>query len=166
MKKQFLTIVLMMVTSVIFAQCPVDEGQIQINGGFGFSDWGIPVYVGIDYGIDNDVTVGGQLSFRSFKENWDAKSYSSTMIGVSLNGTYHFNRLLDISKEWDVYAGIEFGYNIWNNPSGYPGNHTSGLGFGMQYGGRYYFNNNWGINLEFGVVIGSSSAQIGVSYRL
>ena len=165
MKKQFLTIVLMIVTSAVFAQSPIEKGQSQLNAGFGFSSWGLPVYVGLDYGIHKDFTIGGQLSYRSYSESFLAKDYNSTVIGISAIGNYHFNTLLDIEKEWDVYAGLNLGFNIWSTSSGYPGNHTSGLGLGLQIGGRYYFSSNWAVNLEFGGGNAASGAQIGISYK-
>jgi outer membrane immunogenic protein len=39
------------------------------------------------------------------------------------------------------------------------------LGLGAQIGGRYYFNNNWGINLELGGANTTSGYKIGASYR-
>lgn len=55
------------------AQCPIEVGQMQINAGFGLSNYGVPVYAGLDYGLQPDITLGGEVSFRNYKENffWD-----------------------------------------------------------------------------------------------
>ena len=44
---------------------PIKEGEVQLNAGVGISGWGVPVYIGLDYGISKDVTLGGQLSFQT-----------------------------------------------------------------------------------------------------
>ncbi len=166
MKKLFLTIVLLISITTLFAQSPISKGKSQLNAGFGFSSWGIPVYVGLDYGVHKDITVGGEVSFHSFKEDWGSNSYSFSIIGISGNANYHFNELLDVSKEWDFYAGINLGFYIWSAPSGYGGSHSSGLGLGGQLGARYYINDRFGINLEFGGGNAASGGKIGISYKL
>jgi len=48
----------------------------------------------------------------------------------------------------------------------YPGSHTSGLGIGAQVGGRYYFSDNVGINIEFGGGNAFSGGKVGISILL
>ena len=43
----------------------LDQGRLQLNAGVGVSGWGIPLYVGLDYGVTNDISVGGEFTFRS-----------------------------------------------------------------------------------------------------
>lgn len=131
------------------AQGSLEVNNFQINGGFGFSGWGVPVYVGVDYSIADDFTVGGEISFRSSsKEN---VKYSG--LGIMANGNYHFNRILRIPSEFDVYAGATIGYFHWSHNYKHPylePYYSSGLGWGLQVGGRYFFNDNFGVNLELG----------------
>ncbi|GIJ96239.1 hypothetical protein CAPN001_08080 [Capnocytophaga stomatis] len=149
-------------TATIYAQGSLEVGNYQLNGGFGFSGWGIPVYVGVDYGIAEDFTVGGEISFRSHSKN--NVKYSG--LGIMANGNYHFNRVLRIPSEFDVYAGATVGYFHWSHNSNYPlveSHHSSGLGWGLQVGGRYFFNDNFGVNLELGG--GNTAAgKIGITY--
>jgi outer membrane immunogenic protein len=167
MKKALVTFVFLVAATAMFAQAPIGIGQAQINAGFGFSSWGLPVYGGVEFGVHNDITVGGELSFRSYSDNWGSSDYRHTIIGISANGNYHFNTLLDIPKEWDVYAGANLGYYIWHtNDSNYKGSGASGLGLGAQVGGRYYFNDKFGINLEFGGGNAFSGGKVGISIRL
>lgn len=148
------------------AQCPINKGQAQLNAGFGFSSWGLPVYVGMDFGVHKDVTVGGEASFRSYNGNWNSKNYRHSVLGISANGNYHFNHLLEIPLEWDFYAGANLGFYIWNSPDDYDGDNVSGLGLGIQVGGRYYFKDNLGLNLEFGGGNAFSGGKIGISIKL
>ena len=89
MKKQILTIALLITASMIFAQGPISNRQTQINAGVGLSSWGVPVYFGIDFGVHPDITLGGELSFRSYNDNWSNRKYNHSIIGVLGNVNYH-----------------------------------------------------------------------------
>jgi hypothetical protein len=52
-----------------------------------------------------------------------------------------------------------------NNPSNNFGGESSGIGFDAQVGARYFFNDRFGINLEFGGGTGSGG-NIGITYKL
>lgn len=149
------------------AQAPIGIGQAQINAGLGFSSSGVPVYAGFDIGVHEDITVGGELSFRSYDDSWDGNSYNHTMIGIAGNANYHLNTLLELPSEWDVYGGLNLGFYIVNtSDSGYDGTADSGFGLGAQVGGRYYFNEKYGINLEFGGGSTFSGGKVGISIKL
>ncbi len=155
MKKTVLAILIMLFAGATFAQNQVNK--MQFNAGVGFSSWGLPVYVGADFGIHKDITVGGELSFRT-------RSNYGSVIGISANGNYHFNTILNISSPWDFYAGLNVGYMIWKYDNSYVGAHASGLGIAGQIGGRYFFNDKLGLNIEFGGGNAFSGGKIGITY--
>ena len=163
--KKYLLIISLAFSSILSAQSPIEVGQMQFNGGFGFSNYGLPVYVGLDYGLMDDISIGGEFSFRSYSDNIFGSKYKHTIIGISANGNYHFNTLLDLESKYDVYAGLNIGFYVWSSSNNYPGGGASGLGLGLQIGGRYYFTENWGVNLEIGGGNAASGGKIGVSYR-
>lgn len=151
MKKLIIAASLLLVTNFAFAQYALSKGEAQLNAGLGFSSWGLPVYAGFDVGVHRDISVGGELSYRSYRENWGVNRYNRSIFGIVGNGNYHFNTLLDMPKEWDFYAGLNLGFYIWSDAAdGYEGDNASGLGLGAQVGGRYYFNDRFGLNLELG----------------
>ena len=149
-----------------FSQSPLPVGKTQLNFGVGFSGWGIPVYVGIDYSVHPDITVGGEISYRSYRENWKREYYVHNVMGFSVNGNYHFNTLLKIPQKWDFYAGPNIGFFVWTSPFDYYGTHRSGLGIGGQVGGRYYFSERMGLNLEFGGGNAFVGGKFGLSIKL
>jgi len=165
-KKQALTFILVIATSVVFAQSPVSKGESQINVGIGLSSWGVPVYLGFDHGVHPDITLGAELSFRSYNDNWHNDKYHHSIIGISGNANYHFNTVLNIPSPWDFYAGLNLGFYNWSSPNDYEGSHTSGLGLGAQIGGRYYFSNKVGINLEFGGGNAFSGGKFGITIKI
>jgi hypothetical protein len=166
MKKQIIIIVLLVTTSVIYAQGPISKGQSQINVGVGLSSWGVPVYLGFDYGVHPDITLGGELSFRSYNDKWRDYKYHHSIIGILGNANYHFNTVLNIPSPWDFYAGLNLGFYNWNSPNDYEGSHTSGVGLGAQIGGRYYFSNKVGINLEFGGGNAFGGGKFGLTIKI
>lgn len=166
MKKQILTIVLLIATGTLFAQAPLAKGESQINFGLGFSSGSIPVYLGFDYAVHKDITLGAELSWRGYNEHYDKHDYRHSVLGISGNANYHFNTVLNIPSNWDFYAGLNIGFYNWNSPNDYNGSHNSGLGLGAQIGGRYYFSDKVGINLEFGGGNAFSGGKIGLSIKL
>jgi outer membrane immunogenic protein len=165
MKKLYLTFILAIITSAVFAQSPIPKGTLQLNAGIGLSSWGVPVYVGLDLGVHKDITIGGEFSFRSYHDNWLNNRYNHSVIGISGNANYHFNTILRIPTNWDFYAGLNIGFYIWNSPNDYPGTNSSGLGIGAQIGGRYYFTHKFGINLELGGGNAFSEGKFGISLK-
>jgi hypothetical protein len=166
MKKNVLFVVFLMSTCAIFAQAPLSVGQTQLNGGVVLSSDGVPVYIGLDYAVHPDITIGGELSYWSYYDNVAGYHYNYNVIGISGNGNYHFNSVLKIPRNWDFYAGLNVGYFIYNYANNYDGSHSSGLGLGVQIGGRYYFTDNFGINLEFGSGNEFSGGKLGITLKL
>jgi hypothetical protein len=166
MKKQLFILSFVLLCSLSFAQSPISKGESQLNAGIGLSSWGVPLYIGIDYGVHPDITVGGEVSFRSYHDNYANVRYNHSVTGISGNGNYHFNRILEIPREWDFYAGLNLGFYIWNSPDNYVGSNSSGLGLGGQVGGRYSFSNKIGLNLEFGGGNAFSGGKLGLTFKL
>lgn len=162
MKKFALTICALSIVALSFgqsAQADIDHGKIQFNVGVGLSTWGIPVYVGADYWLTEDITLGLEASFRyRFLYTWH---YG--YIGGALNGNFHFARFLDLDPKIDLYGGLSAGPYI-----GF-GDYFSGIGsfyfgIGGQIGGRYQINDNMSVNVELGG--GSlSGGKVGLTFR-
>lgn len=166
MKKLLVISFLLLFSNTMFAQSPVGQGEKQVNFGTGFSSFGIPLYFGMDFGVHPDITAGFNISYRSYRESYLGADYNQAIFGLFGNGNYHFNRILNIPEDWDFYAGLSVGYVIWNAASGYKGSNGSGLGIDAQIGGRYYWSDRWGVNLEFGGGNAATGGRIGVSYKL
>ncbi len=166
MYKLVIILVILAAIGSVYGQNPIAKGQAQFNAGVGFSSWGVPVYVGFDYGVHKDITVGGEFSYKSYHEKYQNHNYDHSIVGISGNANYHFNYLLSIPQDWDFYAGLNVGYYVWNSPSDYDGTYRSGLGLSAQIGGRYYFTNSVGVNLEFGGGNAFSGGKIGISLKL
>ncbi|MDR6845179.1 outer membrane beta-barrel protein [Flavobacterium granuli] len=174
MKKIILMFAIGILSTGAFAQAPLEEGRTQLNAGLGLSGWGVPVYFGLDYGIAKDWTLGGQLSFQTDEDpyhnsnNNNTYYYDNSVVGIGANGNYHFNRILDMPSKFDFYAGASLTYYIWDYDDYGSGAHpdNDALGLGLQVGGRYFFTDKFGINLELGGNTGTSGAKFGVTFKL
>lgn len=149
MRKIVLILVAIMIATAGMAQkgnSSLTKGATQLNMGLGFNSDGLPLYVGIDYAVHQDVTLGPQLNVV-FDDD--------ASLAILARGDYHFNRLLEIPNEWDVYAGANAGINLGQGDA---------LQLGIQIGGRWFWNDKWGLNLEFGGG-NTYSTTLGVSMK-
>ena len=137
MKKVSLFIVFCVLYSGIFAQkggvAPLAKGDIQLNFGAGISDNGIPTYFSVDIALHKDVTLTPEIHMTiPFPDHYFRG-------GIMCKADYHWNYLIGIPKNYDFYAGarvgIDFGHDIYPD-------------IGMQVGGRWYWTDDWGMNLE------------------
>ena len=167
MKNYRFLILIAFITVSTLAQSPLEQGKFQLNAGLGTSGWGTPIYVGLDYGIHQDITLGGELSYRARTYHYGNEKYRSSVTGIGVNGNYHFNRVLDMPSQWNLYAGLGLTYYIWQYENkSYKNDSASDLGLGLQVGGRYFFTKRFGINLELGGGNATNGAKIGITYKL
>lgn len=167
--KRFLLLVivaLLFVSTSAYSQSQLPVDRTQLNLGVGLSEWGVPFYLGLDYSVHRDITIGGEVSYRAYSEHWNQLNYDHNVIGISGNANYHFNSLLQIPQNWNFYAGLNLGFYVWNSPDNYPGDHVSGLGIGAQIGGRYYLTDKFGLNLELGGGNAFAGGKFGVTIKL
>ncbi len=135
MKQLILLIGLLLVTSTIFGQngaAPLSKGDIQLNFGTGASTGGLPVYAGVDFAIHDDITLGPVIKLRIDDD---------ISFGALFRGDYHFNKIIGIPDNFDFYAGANVGVFFGDDIDFWPE---------MQVGGRWYWSDDWGMNLEFG----------------
>ena len=184
MKKILFLAGLFMAAATASAQADLGKGNLQLNAGTGISGWGIPVYVGLDYGVTDEITVGGELSYRydtssyAIRANFgrfgeyrsDKITYRHHTFGVFTNGNYHFNRLLRLPRQLDLYAGASLGFFFGSVTSSegnikYTGDDYSGFSLAAQTGARYFFTDNFGVNLELSGGLLTSGLKAGITYR-
>jgi outer membrane immunogenic protein len=163
--KKITTIVLFVLlgATASFAQSPLGNGGKQLNAGFGFSNFGLPVYLGLDFGVHKDITIGPRLSYRSYNYRFNNNSYNQSLTVLSFNGNYHFDSLFELPSEWNIYAGLTMGYYLWSSAEF--GGQASGIGLDGQVGVRYFLSDKFGLNLEFGGGTGTGGT-FGITYLL
>ena len=176
MKKLFASVLMcaLFIFSFSTAQAQYEKGQIDVNLGVGllptFFGSGVestlpPIGLSVDYGVTDNISVGGYAAYASanfgsgFGSDW---KYNYTIIGV--RGAYHFNVNND---RFDPYGGALLGYNIISVDYGdsgiTSGGAASAAAFSVFLGGRYRFTDNIGAFAELGY--GISILQLGLNLK-
>lgn len=63
-------------------------------------------------------------------------------LSLGVRANYYLDDVFGMTEAWDVYAGANAGYGIGLNNNG------SDFAFGLQVGGRWRWNDKWGVFLE------------------
>lgn len=149
------------------------KGQMDLNVGVGLGTTlglggGLPISAALDYGINDNISVGGYVGFVSQKEETASilgtftTSYTNIIVGA--RGAYH----LELVDGFDTYGGLLLAYNISSvelepaNPLFTPPSY-SGLAYSAFVGGRYHFTDNLGAFAELGY--GISYLQLGLTMK-
>ena len=162
----FVATMALMVTSAD-AQTQSVKGINYVNAGIGIGTFGfngtggLPVTIGYDRGITDQISVGAYLGMVRTKYAYDYK-YKYTIFGV--RGSYHFNELLEIENpKIDLYGGVAINYRNYTLKYDVEGVHQkysgSTVGVGIHAGGRYFFTEQFGAYAELGY--GISPLQLG-----
>lgn len=160
------------------------KGYKQINFGIELQGYGIPVYAGMDFGVGEFITIGPRIIFETQgdteKITWggvDVVTTSRTTVAIpSFRGDYHFSgHIKGLPKELDIYGGLTLGivmvrgsYEVsWDgevqeNLSEEPVKSNTPKLWG-QLGARYFFAENWGVQLEFASY--GTDGAVGMTYR-
>ncbi len=81
-------------------------------------------------------------------------------LGVKAN--YYFDDLFGLTPDWDVYGGANVGFGLAMNDD-----NGSDLNFGLQVGGRWFWNEKWGVYVELGGgALGGAAYGLGVTMKM
>ena len=172
MKKTIFTLTAFFaISSFSFAQNGAfSMGDKLLNIGIGLNSYykgGSPLGASFEFGVTDDISVGGNIDYLSNKYN--GYKFSAFYIGARAN--YHFNEILEIKNDnVDLYGGLSLGYRSFSWADNFYGNslgkgYTSGTFLGLIVGGKYYFSENIGAFMELGAG-GATNARIGVALKL
>ena len=89
-----------------------------------------------EFPVHKNISVAPYVG-TDFELNW---------LSLGVKGNYYFDNLLNLSGEWDVYGGANSGYAIGLNNKG----KSDDFNMGLHVGGRWFWNDKWGLYLEFG----------------
>lgn len=157
------------------------KGYKQLNFGIELQGYGIPVYAGMDFGVGEFITVGPRIILETQGDSYSHMGYdvsSRTTLAVpSFRGDYHFSGHINgLPPELDIYGGLTLGFAIvrssleWRkdgklvDPQPEPSKPSANPKLWGQLGARYFFAENWGVQLEFGS-LGRGDGAIGMTYR-
>lgn len=141
------TITLLVFATLCFTNV-FGQAREELNFGLIGANYEIPVH--------KDITIAPGV--------WTSLDLDWLNLGVKAN--YYFDNIFDISDPaWDLYAGPNVGYTFDMRDEN--GNDDSDLNIGLQIGGRWFWNDKWGVYLELsGGNVSGFSPGIGVTMKL
>ena len=143
------------------------KGDMQLNGGLGTSGAGTMLYAAADFGVSQQITLGGELFYRG--RTYGSVGYSN--VGILFTSNFHFANYIPIPREIDLYGGLSLGYYSWSNDAKihlFLSEYTSGLALRFQSGARYFFADNLAVNAEWFLEANGFSGgglKAGITYR-
>ena len=112
--------------------------------------------IGVNYEIPvhKDITIAPGAS-TNFDLDW---------FTLNVKANYYFDSLFGLTDEaWDVYGGIGTGYAFYNGD----GSKDSDFDVALHVGGRWFWNDKWGIYLELGGgKVQGASGGLGLTVKL
>lgn len=175
MKKLFLPLFALIAMVLFSAESNAqsfEKGQLDLNAGVGLVPTfgvggGLPLSVSGDYGINENVAIGGYLGYAKTSQDvlfLGKVSYSYLIVGA--RATYH----KEFVKGIDTYGGLLLGYNIASvkieKPiPGIPDpDPAAGFTYSLFAGARYHFTESVGVFGEIGY--GISIINLGLTLKL
>ncbi len=131
--------------SVAFAEesSKFSQGNILLTPQFGYNSYSPAFGASIEFGLTDNIGIGGSLMLGFWSENINDNKMSLTLINPSLDAYYHFNRLN--WKNADLFIGLSLGYSIFSlstesDLSKSEDSRSSGVYLSPIIGIRYYFS--------------------------
>lgn len=116
-----------------------------VNVGAGISNRGLPIFVELEQSLDEVISAGLIASYRGYTEGGVAGTWRHQILGVGLQGHYHF---VDLAPPpFDFFAGLTFAFIShsfkWaggqDPPGVYSGSVNGGAQLAAHIGGRYTY---------------------------
>ena len=181
MKRILLISMLLVITvSLSFSQMAYKKGDQVISLGLGLGGFagayggssGIALSGGYEYGIHENISLGGIVGYSSSSEDFGGGyGWKYTYILIGARGAYHLDLLH--KDNIDTYGGILLGYNIVSSKATGVQSNIFGFGtasasasymlIGVFIGGRYYFSPNLAAQVELGYGVGI--LNVGIAYK-
>ena len=154
-----------------YAQIEKGNSLVSANVGVGstFAASGatasLPFGVSYEYAFNDKMTAGAFAMYAGAKWDnaWAGKDWKWNYLFVGALYNYHFVN----DEKWDVYAGGRLGFinvSFDDGGTGITSPSTSGVGYAIQGGARYFFSKNFAANAELGY--GFSYLRLGLTYKL
>jgi hypothetical protein len=152
------------------------KGDFILNGGLGFGSalyGGVSVFLGGEYMINDDISIGLEYVHMSYSEDMGSYYYGTnytidykiTTFGPRIS--YHAMRLLDIANpKLDLYGGLFLGYAGVKAETSYGtyDDDESPLAYSLYIGANYMVTERFGFMGELGY--GVSALKLGVVFKL
>ncbi len=166
----------------VSAQYAFEKGNVVMLAGIGSSWIGTegqlsmrPVSLGLEFGVGDEWSTGGNFSYASTKENYSWGNLQLSSLTLSGRLSFHMNT---DSETFDPYLGVMLGYIVISATArddfaSASASEGAAL-YGGQLGFRYYFSPGFGFFAEAGYgflaesdyEVGDRRVTVGLSFKL
>lgn len=108
-------------------------------------------------GLSYDIPVATDIAVSPFA----GTNFDLNYLVIGVKGSYYFDNLLALPAEWDFYGGANAGYAL-----GIENNVDNDFDIGLQIGGRWFWNDKWGLYLEFGGGKVGTTGGLGITMKM
>ena len=108
-------------------------------------------------GVSYEIPVATDISIAPFA----GSNLNLSYLTLGVKGNYYFDNLMELPEAWDVYGGANLGYAL-----GISDGKDNDLALGLQVGGRWFWNEKWGLYLEFGGGNLGGAGGLGLTMKL
>ena len=107
-------------------------------------------------GVSYDIPVHADIAISPFA----GTNFDLDYLTIGVKGNYYFDNIVNLLPAFDVYAGINGGYALGFD------NHGDDFDMGLQVGGRWFWNEKWGVYLELGGGKVGATGGLGITMKL
>lgn len=137
-------ILLSLIVAGFFSIASYGQAQKYLNFGL--------IGASLEFPVASAITVG-PAAYTNFDLDY-------LTLGAKAN--YYFDELFPLPDAWDFYAGANLGFGVALNNEG-----SSDLDLGLQVGGRWFWNETWGVFLELGGGrLGGAAYGVGLTMKM
>lgn len=109
------TIVILALLAVVSSGLVAGDKEFQQGGQYltvqvGLNSYAVPFGASFEYGITENIGIGGTVMAQFWSDSWGWGEYSYTVITPSFDAAYHFTELK--APKLDLFAGASIGYSI------------------------------------------------------
>ncbi|NOX46004.1 MAG: hypothetical protein GXO89_03385 [Chlorobi bacterium] len=108
-------------------------------------------------GISYDIPVTTDIAIAPFA----GSNFDLSYLTLGVKGNYFFDNLMGLPDTWDVYGGANAGYAL-----GVGNDISNDFALGLQVGGRWFWNEKWGLYLELGGGNLGGTGGLGITMKL
>ncbi len=111
-------------------------------------------------GVSYDIPVATDIAISPFV----GTNLNIDHLNLGVKANYYFDNIFSLPEAFDFYAGASAGFSMLIGNSE---NSTSGIDIGLQVGGRWFWNEKFGLYLEFGGGhFSGGTAGLGITMKL
>lgn len=133
--KKIVTLACLLILGFANAQAFKGKGDMKLQVGATMQQHGTGIVTTYDYGLGENISIGGQVSYLLNTTNDDGTPKFNDRFDAKFRFNANIGNVINLSDKFDLYPGLDIGLR----------------NFGTHIGARYFFTDGFGIFTEAGI---------------